>query len=237
MPLQGVIFDWGGTLTSPIEVVFELDTWGRVAEHLAPDRRGDLVKRLAAMEAEAWERSRLDHRSGRLDDLIRRAVAELGLDIAHESLQEAQNHHLDVLRPHIEHDVDALKVLETIREMGLKIGLLSNTMWPASFHDELLDDAGLIGLFDARLYTSEMAVTKPHPDAFKFALEAIGVLDPATCVFVGDRPWDDIYGAARAGLRTVLRPNDLVPSHDVVPDAVIRDLPALVGHLERWGDG
>jgi putative hydrolase of the HAD superfamily len=53
-------------------------------------------------------------------------------------------------------------------------------------------------------------------------------------VFVGDRPWDDIYGAKRAGLKTVLRPSPTVPDYDVEPDAVIHDLPSLLEVVDRW---
>lgn len=232
--LEGVIFDWGGTLTSPIEVVFELDTWGRVAERLAPQRRGELVERLAAMEAELWERSRTTHDSSSLEHLITEAARTLGLDVALDSLNEALNHHLDILRPHIRHDPDARSVLEEIRAMGLRVGLLSNTMWPASFHDELLEQAGLIDLFDARLYSSEMTVTKPHPRAFHQAMQEAGMTTPERVVFVGDRPWDDIHGAIGAGMRSVLRPNPLVPDHDVRPDGTITTLPELLGHLRTW---
>jgi len=40
------------------------------------------------------------------------------------------------------------------------------------------------------------------------------VHDPATCVFVGDRPYDDVHGAQGAGMRTVLVPNSDVPAFD-----------------------
>lgn len=232
--LQGVIFDWGGTLTSPIEVVFELDTWGRVAERLAPEHRDDLVQRLSAMEAQLWERARATNDSSTLDRLIAAAVEELGLAVTVESLRQAEDDHLGILKPHIQHDPDAQAVLTEIKTMGLKIGLLSNTMWPANFHDELLSEAGLLDLFDARLYSSGMKVTKPHPEAFRHALDMMGIGDPAAVAFVGDRPWDDIHGAARAGMRTVLRPNDLVPQHDIEPDATITRLPQLLDHLRSW---
>lgn len=235
--LEGVIFDWGGTLTSPIEVVFELDTWGRVAEHLAPERRDELVERLATMEAELWERSRTSHDAASLEQLIARSVETLGLEVTVRSLEEAMSHHLDILRPHIEHDPDARHVLEEVKGMGLKVALLSNTMWPAAFHDELLAQAGLLDLFDARLYSSEMTVTKPHPRAFTEAMERGGMERPERVVFVGDRPWDDIYGARRAGLKTVLRPNALVPPHDIEPDATITALPSLLPQLRSWLDG
>ena len=58
--------------------------------------------------------------------------------------------------------------------------------------------------------------------------------DPARAVFVGDRPFDDIYGARQAGMRAVLRHNPAVPGHDVEPDAAIDRLPELLPHLEAW---
>ena len=67
------------------------------------------------------------------------------------------------------------------------------------------------------------------------AMAAIGVTDPASCVFVGDRPFDDIYGAARLGMRTVLIPHSNLPPHDgAVPDAVITRLADLPALLDQW---
>ena len=34
-------------------------------------------------------------------------------------------------------------------------------------------------------------------------MEAVGVSDPARCVYVGDRLFDDVWGAQQAGMRTV----------------------------------
>ena len=85
-----------------------------------------------------------------------------------------------------------------------------------------------------RLYTSEMPYQKPHPSAFRAALDAIDVEDPASAVFVGDRPFDDIFGAKAVGLHAVLRGNQSVPGYDVQPDAVIDSLPELVEVVARW---
>ena len=86
-----------------------------------------------------------------------------------------------------------------LRERGLRIGLLSNTHWPRAFLERFLERDGLAGLIDVRLYTSEMPFQKPHPTAFRAALDALEVDDPSTAVFVGDRPWDDISGASGVG--------------------------------------
>jgi putative hydrolase of the HAD superfamily len=54
-------------------------------------------------------------------------------------------------------------------------------------------------------------------------------------VFVGDRPYDDIHGAKRAGMRAVLISNSAVPAFEPAePDAIITRLAELLGHLDRW---
>ena len=114
------------------------------------------------------------------------------------------------------------------------MALLSNTHWPRTFHEHFLERDGLVDLIDARLYTSEMPYQKPHPTAFRTALDAVGVDDPARAVFVGDRPFDDISGAKGVGLKAVLRANGSVPGYDVEPDAVIDRLPELVDLVKLW---
>lgn len=232
--IEAVVFDWGGTLTEPIEVIYDVDTWSKAARHLDPDRAEELIERLASVEAQLWELSRSSQRSAHLSGLVASAVEELGLEIAESLLEEAVLLHLDELSPFIVHDPDAVPVLEELRRQGLKIGLLSNTLWPASFHEGFLERDGLTDLIDARMYTSHMDVTKPHPDAFRLTLDALGVEDPGRAVFVGDRPWDDIFGAQQAGLRTVHRPNALVPDFDVTADEVIDSLPRLLEIVAAW---
>ena len=60
--------------------------------------------------------------------------------------------------------------------------------------------------------------------------------DPARAVFVGDRPYDDVFGAKQAGLRGVLRRNRFMPGYDVEPDAVIDTLPELLGLVDGWAN-
>jgi putative hydrolase of the HAD superfamily len=159
----------------------------------------------------------------------------LHLDVAAAVLEEASQGHLDAWTPHIRHDPDAGPVLATLKQRGLKVGLLSNTHWPREFHEHFLARDGLVDHIDARVYTSELPYSKPHASAFRAALDAVGVDDPARAVFVGDRAYDDVFGAQQAGMRAVLRPHPFVPGYDVEPDAVIGPLPELLEVLDRWG--
>ena len=49
---------WGGTLTLPIEVIYEIDTWGEAARASGSEKHEELAVRLGTIEAELWEISR-----------------------------------------------------------------------------------------------------------------------------------------------------------------------------------
>jgi len=68
---------------------------------------------------------------------------------------------------------------------------------------------------------------------------AVGVDDPARCVFVGDRLFDDIWGAARAGMRTIHVPHSDIPRAQAghsegEPDAVVDSLAEVYDVVARW---
>ncbi len=233
MTVTAVVFDWGGTLTPFVDVDM-MDMWRLAARHLAPDQEEELCARLVAVEEASWARIAVDQRSTTLSSLLALASAELGLDVAEAVLEEAATHHLDSWTPHVRHDPDAAPTLAALKRLGLRTGLLSNTHWPRTFHEHFLGRDGLAGLIDVRCYTSEMPHTKPHPEAFGAVLEHLGVDDPRTAVFVGDRPYDDISGAKALGMRTVLRPNPAVPGYDIEPDATIDRLPDVLALVDRW---
>lgn len=236
--IEAVIFDWGGTLADHAAVELG-DMWRLAAAHIAgesgqPEREDEIAARLAETEQAFWATTATHQRAGTLRDLLDRATAALRVDVSEALLEEAAVRHLDSWTPHIVHDPAAPAALAELRARGIRIGLLSNTHWPRAFHERFLERDGLAHLIDERCYTSEMDFQKPHPSAFQQALAALGVRDPARAVFVGDRPWDDVYGAQRSGMRGVLRTNPLVPTYDVEPDAVITDLAELLPHVDRW---
>jgi putative hydrolase of the HAD superfamily len=231
--IDAVVFDWGGTLSHFAEVDM-LDMWRLAARHLAPDREDELCARLVAVEEAYWATTATTQRSATLGQLLARASEELGLDVAEAVMEEAGGRHLDAWTPHIRHRPDAVATLTALRDRGMRTALLSNTHWPRDFHEQFLARDGLADLIDARLYTSHMEFQKPHPAAFQAALDAIGVTDPGRAAFVGDRPWDDITGAAGIGMRTVLIANTWAEPADIVPDATIAELGELVAVLDEW---
>ncbi|MBA2390506.1 MAG: HAD family hydrolase [Geodermatophilaceae bacterium] len=231
--VRAVIFDWGGTLT-PWHTVEAAAQWTAFVSVSHADRPVDAegaAARLLAAEVRAWEASRDDHRSATFTDIL----AAAGLD-RHEAAELAYRKFWD---PHTLIDPDVPPLFAALRERDIRIGVLSNTIWDRAWHESIFRRDGVHDLIDGAVYTSEVPWTKPHPEAFRAAMSAVGVDDPAECVFVGDRPFDDISGARAAGMRAVLVPHSDIPLAqqvpvDVHPDAVVGRLSELLPLVDRW---
>jgi putative hydrolase of the HAD superfamily len=221
-----VIFDWGGTLT-PWHTIDLAGLWRSACDPHYPDDGQHRAQAAAAAERALWRLAETEHRSATIFEVFRRA----GIEPSAEFLASYRQ----AWEPHTFTDRDGPALLRSLRERGIRIGVLSNTMWPREWHEDVFRRDGVLHLINGAVYTSEIDRTKPHPEAFAAAMDAIGVSDPACCVFVGDRPWDDIHGAKSAGMRAVLVPNSQVPGFDgAAPDAVITRLSELGAVLDSW---
>jgi putative hydrolase of the HAD superfamily len=244
--VSAVLFDWGGTLT-PFHSIDLLDLWRAAAEVYAPDRADEVARALRDAEAGWWAEAVASGRSGTTADILARASAASGLDLGPDAEirhlhDEALAAHLEAWTPHTHTDPQAAPLLTALRERGIRTGLLSNTHWPRDQHERWLERDGILPLLDGRVYTSDLAHLKPHPEAFRAALAATTdggpPLDPADVVFVGDRPLDDISGAQAFGMRTILIGGSLrsggVPDHPVEPDARITELGEVLALVDGW---
>lgn len=236
MAVRAVVFDWGGTLT-PWHDIDLVSQWYAYAEVYDPEHASALAHRLAEAEIARWRVQRESagaESAGALDQLF----LDEGIDITQARHLRALGGYLDFWSPHTYADAQARPVLEGLRADGCRIGVLSNTMWPSAHHLEVFRRDDLDDLIDAALYTSEMPVAKPHVEAFTAVLDALGV--PAhDAVFVGDRIWDDIAGASRAGMRTILIPHSAVPDEEIpdasaMPDATAHELLDVLRIIRSW---
>jgi putative hydrolase of the HAD superfamily len=230
--VRAVLFDWGGTLTT-FHSVDMLDAWRVAAAVLAPDDVDAVAAALLAAEQEVWARTTGTLRSATTGEVLRAASAAVGMPVDEVLHDRAVASYLDHWAPTTRARPEAQAVLLALRQRHLRTGLLSNTHWPREQHESWLARDGLLELLDARVYTSDLDVVKPHPDAFAALLQAIGV-EARESVFVGDRLWDDVHGAADLGMRTIWVRNDEVPSYDVTPDATVDDLSGVIDVVEGW---
>ncbi len=237
--IEAVIFDWGGTLTAWHDIDFHAESLALAHAVIATpttedDHQQDLrahAARLHAAGSTVWGWSRDEQRSATVADLF----TEAGLE--HDpALLTAYR---EFWEPHTLTDPQVGPMFTALRSAGIKVGVLSNTIWPREWHEGWFRRDGVLDLIDGDVYTSEIPWTKPAPEAFAAAMAAVGATDPARCVYVGDRLFDDVWGARNAGLHAIHVPHSTIPAEQVghsvgVPDAVVHELaeiPAIVAGL------
>jgi HAD superfamily hydrolase (TIGR01662 family) len=96
-------------------------------------------------------------------------------------------------------------MLESFRQMGIRMAIVSNTCAPPHCLDQHLQQEKLLEFFPTRVYSSTTRYRKPHRMIFESALSQLGV-DAKRTLFVGDLIARDIRGARRLGMRTVWKP-------------------------------
>jgi putative hydrolase of the HAD superfamily len=235
MGLRAVIFDWGGTLT-PWHSVDLVEQWRVFARQVyaQEDHAASLAARILAAEEAAWGRSRTEHSSARLHEILADAGFEEG-DLAREAALKAYRQFWE---PHTFTGEQVRPLWEGLRQRGVRVGVLSNTIWSRDYHRGVFERDGVLDLIDADVYSSELAWTKPHPLAFRAAAAALGV-EPSEAVYVGDRPFEDIHGSQRAGMRAIWVPHSQIPvaqqvSVEVVPDGVAHELLDILDIIDGW---
>jgi len=124
--------------------------------------------------------------------------------------------------------------LRQLHEMGLKVGLLSNTFVHKSSLERHLKIEGLLDLLSVRLYSYDYKYRKPNVRIFRDAAEKMGVPAERT-IYVGDRMDNDVKGSLAAGMLPVLKKaytnKELkIPDHINRIDS-IAELPGLIGRI------
>jgi putative hydrolase of the HAD superfamily len=227
--IEAVIFDWGGTLTPWHTVDFTEEAQALALAAVGAPTHA--VQLLAEANQVVWMRSRDHQRSATVADIFEAAglTHDEGMLTAYREFWE----------PHTYTDPDVRPLWEGLHADGLKVGVLSNTVWPRRWHEDFFTRDDVLDLVDGAVYTSEVPWTKPSPEAFIAAMEAVGVSDPASCVYVGDRLFDDIWGARNAGMRAIHIPHSDIPIEQVghtegEPDAVVHRLIEVLDVVRRW---
>ena len=229
-PIEAVVFDWGGTLT-PWRTIDATEEWAALAQAVAPEGPDAAAAALLEAADEVWRRSRDEHKSATLEEIC--TMAGVAYDLAHFRSYREFWEHATITDP------DVLPLFSRLKVDGIRVGVLSNTIWPREWHEAYFERDGVLDMIDGAVYSSEIPWTKPAPEAFRAAMDAVGVSRPERCVFVGDRLFDDVWGAANAGMRTIHVPHSDIPAsqhgHSVgEPDAVVERLADVADVVSSW---
>jgi putative hydrolase of the HAD superfamily len=182
--MRAVIFDLWDTLVD-YDVEHFRATEGRIAE-------------LIGVEPEVfhrrWRNGRGEREIGSLADSYRAVGAPDELlpqlvEIRHEAFR-----HACVPR------AGAVETLHELHRCGLRLGMISVCSEETAL---LWDETPFAGLFDSTVFSCSVGLRKPDPAIYRLALDELGV-EPADALFVGDGANDELAGAERVGMRTVL---------------------------------
>lgn len=128
---------------------------------------------------------------------------------------------------HVYSDVE--RSLHRLKQMGLKLGIITG-----GFEEDIeaiMPKTGLDDLFDVKVGVDTTGKRKPHPKAFKHALEQLG-LKPSEAIFVGDNFKADYEGAEKAGMIPVLIRRKGPPVQKLFTEICL-ELPSGIRSIQR----
>ncbi|HOZ48167.1 MAG TPA: HAD family hydrolase [Candidatus Hydrogenedentes bacterium] len=124
------------------------------------------------------------------------------------------------------------EALKTLRDRGFRLGVVSNTIMPATYIRQRFAETGILDLFECLAFSAERGINKPSPTLFRYVLDAMGV-DSGDAWYVGDKPQRDVRGAHGVGMTAVLVDSRFAKHvHDApenMPDLRIKDIADLPG--------
>ena len=188
--LQGLVVDWGGVLTEPLDDLtaawagaagFDVEHFrGVMREWLGPDV--GLEARFNPIHAlERGEIALPDFEQHLADELGRRS----GVPVVPDGL-------LGRMFELFEHAPDMNALVRRARQAGLRTALLSNS-WGNDYPRDGWDE-----MFDVVVISGEVGMRKPEPRIFHHTLSLLG-LPAGACVFVDDLP-HNVSAAVGLGL-------------------------------------
>ncbi len=94
---------------------------------------------------------------------------------------------------------ESLWLLQTLREKGLKTGLITNT-----FSDErdMILASPLYPLFDTAMISYEQGISKPDPEIYRHTMQALNVASQE-CLYVGDGGSHELQAARNLGMQAI----------------------------------
>lgn len=94
---------------------------------------------------------------------------------------------------------DAITTLDTLRQSGLKLGLISNASPSVNI---VIENLNLNKYFDSIVISYEVGYRKPDSRIYEIAAERLSLM-PKDCIFVGDGNDQELDGAHKTGMLAI----------------------------------
>jgi epoxide hydrolase-like predicted phosphatase len=189
--VDGVVFDFGGVLTTPVRD--SIDAW-LAADGIEPASFSRTLKSWMSRDV-SWNTPvhRLEVGELSAEEFGRLLVAEL-TSVDGRSIDPSGV--LDRLFAQMRPDPEMFALVDDLRELGIRVGLLSNS-WGNTYPRERIE-----ALFDPVVISGEVGLRKPQASIYEHTLGMLG-LPPGLVLFVDDAE-PNIVGARAVGMRALL---------------------------------
>lgn len=228
--MRAVVFDLFGTLTDPAVEVTRRHVVAPTATAMGvnPDRFWTELRT-------TWG-DRITGRPGGTAATLAWLARRCSAAPTAEQLDRALTVHLEGARELRAPRPSALPVLNTLRERGYRLGLISDC---TSELAEEWDSTPFASLFNAVVLSWNTGLSKPDPRLYAAVTDQLAV-PVYECWYVGDGGGRELQGARQAGMTPVLVTNAAVPAaaqhrihaDDYLPPHQIDDLPQLLDLVE-----
>ncbi|MEO3992773.1 MAG: HAD family hydrolase [Desulfurococcaceae archaeon TW002] len=136
--------------------------------------------------------------------LVNLMTLALGIKLSREELERLSHNYVISTRdfiPKVNREV--YEVIPKIRELGLKIAIVSNTSFSEEGVRAMLENLRLANYFDVVVSSSSLGYNKPNPRIYKYLMRKLG-LKPQEILHVGDSCINDVLSPVSVGLRAAL---------------------------------
>jgi len=136
--------------------------------------------------------------------LLRGIGTKKGIRLDKEQWQHLEWLWYEPLSRAAEVESNIAETLAALKNLGIKLGIISNTFVNKSSLEKHLKQLSILDFFTVRVYSYKFDFRKPDVRIFEVAADRIGE-KLENIMFVGDRIDKDIKPALRAGMQAVLK--------------------------------
>jgi HAD superfamily hydrolase (TIGR01509 family) len=203
--LDAVLFDWGDTLfhfaydEALLEAGWEAGL-GAIDRDGLPSHEETAARFRERYVPLLWV-------SGTVEEIeypgmVRELLSAFGVELTDDELDRFLEAEHAAWAPARQLGAQTHGLLDSLRERGLRLGLVSNAFDPGWLLRRDLEQMGLAERLDVAVFSSEVGKRKPHPAIFERALRELEI-SPERALFVGDSLAADVAGAKALGMTAV----------------------------------
>lgn len=193
MSVAAVVFDFYGTLTPGRSVTAQASARADQARALGVDPVAFDVELTTTVD------ERFRGAGGDVAGSLRWLANRLGIEPEPAALEQAASVRFAVERSFGEPRPEAVDVLRSLHEQGLRIGIVSDCSAELPLYFPVL---GIAPYVDAAVFSFVTGHRKPEPENYLTCCAELGVR-PGDCIYVGDGGSDELAGARAVGMRPV----------------------------------